>query len=387
MGADCMSPPLAFLLEQLMSRLFSPFTMRGLTLRNRTVVSPMCQYSAKLGLADDWHLVHLGRFALGGFGLVLVEASAVSPEGRISYGDLGLWSNAHIPPLARIVDFLHGQNAAAGIQIAHAGRKGSTASPWRKIETEQDKRRYGYEDWQPVAPSAIAHSSAYKQPHELTTGEIADLVDTFQAAAERALIAGFDVLEIHCAHGYLINEFLSPLANSRSDRYGGSLENRMRFALEIVDAVRKVWPEDKPLFARFSVQDWNENGWQIVDSIVLAQEMKTRGVDLIDCSSGGFAEGSIKPGPAYQLPFAEAVRAGAGIPTMAIGLLGDAVQAEGAIADGKADLVALARPALEDPNWPAHAHRQLDPGADFYALYPPQAGYAIRAMDKVLSRT
>jgi 2,4-dienoyl-CoA reductase-like NADH-dependent reductase (Old Yellow Enzyme family) len=371
-----------------MSHLFSPLTLRGLTLKNRTVVSPMCQYSSVDGFANDWHLVHLGRFALGGFGLVIVEATSVVPEGRISYADMGLWDDGQIPNLGRITDFLHGQGAAAGIQLAHAGRKASVQPPLRPQppETEEERKAVGYTDWQPFAPSALPHADGYKLPHELAKPEIADLVAAFAKAARRASAAGFDVVEIHGAHGYLIDEFLSPLANTRADEYGGSRENRMRFALEIAEAVRAAWPDEKPLFMRISAQDWHPDGWQIEDSIALALELKARGVDVIDCSSGGFAEGKPEAGLLYQVPFAAAVREGAQMACMAVGLIADPKDAEAVISGGQADLVALARPALDNPNWPVHAARLLKE-SDPYQAWPKQAGYAVRAMDRTLGRT
>ena len=369
-----------------MSKLFSPASLRGLALRNRTVVAPMCQYSAKDGLANDWHLVHLGRFAMGGFGLVITEATGVTAEGRISYGDLGLWKDEQIAPLARIVDFIHSQGAAAGIQLAHAGRKASTPIHWRGgfTETEAEKQAFGFEDWIPVAPSAIPHTTGnpdYKTPHALDAAGIAGIVDAFVASAVRANQAGFDTVEIHAAHGYLLNQFLSPLANQRTDDYGGSRENRMRLVLEVAEAVRAVWPADKPLLVRLSVSDNHPDGWTVDDSVVLARELKARGVDAIDCSSGGFDGASIKPVAAYQVPFAKAVRDGAGIPTIAVGLLGDIKGAEAIIADGEADFVALARAALDDPNWALHADQDL--GAADYDLWPKQAR-RVRERDRSL---
>lgn len=370
-----------------MADLFSPLSLRGLTLRNRLVVSPMCQYSAQMGLANDWHLVHLGRFALGGFGLIVVEAAAVTPEGRISYGDLGLWSDAHIEPLKRIVDFVHAQGSTIGIQIAHAGRKASNLPPWlggKRLEGDA-AHRAGAEYWQPLAPSPLAHAPGFAEPQELGSQQIARLVESFAQAAKRAELAGFDMVEIHGAHGYLIDEFLSPLANKRTDQYGGSRDNRMRFALEIAEAARAVWPENKPLFTRLSVQDWHPEGWQIEDSIALAKELKARGVDLIDCSSGGFAEAELVIEPGYQVPFAKAVRQGADIPTMAVGLIEGAQRANEIVATGEADLVALARGALDDPNWPQHAREALYPDQpQTHADWPKQAGYAVRARNKAL---
>ncbi len=370
-----------------MSQLFSPYTLRGLTLRNRTVVAPMCQYTAQHGYANDWHLVHLGRFALGGFGLVILEATGVNPEGRISYGDLGLWEDGHIAPLKRIVDFLHDEGAAAGIQLAHAGRKASTPIWWRGgfNESEADRAAYGFEHWVPVAPSAISHNpeqlDVYQVPTALDEAGIRRTIQDFADAARRADEAGFDVVEIHGAHGYLINQFLSPIANKRTDSYGGSLENRMRFALEVTDAVRAVWPEHKPLLMRISTTDGAEGGWSVEDSQVLARALKARGVDAIHTSSGGVATYGLKAAPLYQVGFAKAVRE-TGIPTIAVGLISTAEEAESILTNGEADLVALARGALEDPNWAVHAHHELD-GAE-YDLWPKQARLRIRDKDRAL---
>jgi len=358
-----------------MTALFSPTTLRGLTLRNRTVVAPMCQYSAKDGFANDWHLVHLGRFAIGGFGLVLLEATAVAPEGRISYGDLGIWKGEHLPALTRIVDFLHSQGAAAGIQLAHAGRKASTPIPWRAgfDETEAEKADVGFEQWTPVSPSPLIHAENHNftQPHELDAEGIAYVIDSFVAATVRAHQAGFDTVEIHAAHGYLLNQFLSPIANQRTDKYGGSRENRMRLLLEVTEAVRHVWPQHKPLLVRLSVSDNIDGGWQTEDSVVLARELKARGVDAIDCSSAGFDGAVIHPAAGYQVPLAQAVRVGADIPVIAVGLLGGDPKADAALVDsGAVDFIALARGALDDPNWPQHARLAL--GATDYDLWPNQ---------------
>ncbi|MBM3519236.1 MAG: NADH:flavin oxidoreductase/NADH oxidase [Alphaproteobacteria bacterium] len=371
-----------------MTMLFSPLTFRGHTLPNRAVVSPMCQYSARHGLANEWHLVHLGRFALGGFGTVMVEATAVAPEGRITYGCLGLWEDAQIAPLRRIVDFLHAQGATAALQIAHAGRKASGPLPWRGTfnETEAEKRTLAFEEWTPVAPSAVAHNSCYKVPRALDEDGLARIRQSFVATARRAEQAGFDVLELHSAHGYLLHEFLSPVSNQRRDRYGGSRENRMRFPLEVAEAVRRAWGPEKPLWARISTQDWIADGWQVEDSIVYASALKERGIDLIDCSSGGFDQSAHKLAAHYQVPFAKAVRDGAGLPTMAVGLITDPKAAERVLAAGEADLVALGRGALEDPNWVHHARHVLEPGDSSYTGWPQQMGYAIRNKDRVIPR-
>jgi 2,4-dienoyl-CoA reductase-like NADH-dependent reductase (Old Yellow Enzyme family) len=373
-----------------MSLLFTPLALRGLTLRNRTVVSPMCQYSAKDGIANDWHLVHLGRFALGGFGLVIVEATGVTPEGRISYGDLGLWNDDQIAPLARIVDFLKKQGAAAGIQLAHAGRKASTPIAWRGgfNETEDEKPRVGWQSWVPVAPSPIIHSTRhpdFKTPAELDKAGIARTVAAFADAARRADKAGFDLIEIHGAHGYLINQFLSPISNHRTDEYGGPRENRMRFALEVAAAVRGAWPADKPISMRISTTDGSPGGWSVEDSQVLATELAACGIDIIDCSSGGFDGYGLKAAPLYQVPLSKAVR-DTGIKTMTVGLIGDPHDAETILQRGDADLVALARGALDDPNWAIHAHHALDGGGEVYDLWPIQQRNRLRDRDRVLGR-
>lgn len=372
-----------------MSQLFSPLTLRGLTLRNRTVIAPMCQYSAKGGMPNDWHFVHLGRFALGGFGLVILEATGVTPEGRISYGDLGLWEDAQIAPMARIVDFLHSQSTAAGIQLGHAGRKAATPIWWRGgfNETEAEKAEYGYETWVPVAPSAEAHSASdqFQVPHALTVDEIKATVQAFADAAVRADKAGFDVVEIHGAHGYLISQFLSPLANHRTDQYGGSRENRMRFAIEVSEAVRAVWPAEKPLFLRLSVTDGSPGGWGVEDSIALAAELDRIGVDAIHASSGGFDGYALKAAPLYQVPLAKALK-NSGVKTIAVGLINDPQDAENIVASGEADLVAFARGALEDPNWPLHAHHVLDGGGEAYDLWPKQARNRIKDKDRALGQ-
>ena len=372
-----------------MSFLLSPATFRGLTLKNRIILSPMCQYSAKGGLANDYHFAHLARFGLGGFGAVMVEATAVTPGGRISYADLGLWSDDHIPPLARIVSFLHSQGAAVGIQIGHAGRKASSAVWWRGRfdETEDEKPLVGFEDWPTVGPSAIPHatnSAEYKVPHALAPSEMDDIRAAFVAATERADQAGFDLVEVHSAHGYLLHQFLSPIANQRADAFGGSLANRMRFPLSVAKAVRDAWPAEKPMFVRISAQDGIEGGWTVADSIIYARALKDIGADLIDCSSGGFEGGVFSVGPGYQVPLARAVREGASLPTMAVGLITTPAEAEAVVRDGAADLVALGRAALDDPNWPLHARLELGGTADPYAEWPRQAGFVVRHKDRAL---
>lgn len=368
-----------------MTRLFSPITFRGLTLKNRVIVAPMCQYSARHGVANDWHLVHLGRFALGGFGLVIVEATGVSAEGRISYSCLGLWDDAQIAPLKRITDFLRANGAASGIQLAHAGRKACSPIPWRGgfTETEAEKAALAFESWTPVAPSPERHAASHAMPVALDHAGLARVRAEWVAATHRAEAAGFDIIELHAAHGYLLNQFLSPVANKRHDEYGGSLENRMRFPLSVARAVREAWPEHKPAFARISVTDWIEGGATVADSIAYAKALKAIGYDLIHCSSSGFDGAKIPVGPLYQVPLAAAVRAGADVPTAAVGLITKAEDAENILKRGEADVIALARQALDDPNWPLHAMR--DTGvADSYAAWPEQSGYAVRNKDRAL---
>src|SRR3954447_10756845 len=346
--------------------LFDPIAFRSLTLANRIVVSPMCEYSSVDGYSNDWHLVHLGSRAVGGAALVVTEATAVAANGRISPQDLGIYEDGHVPGLARIVRFIHDQKTFAGIQLAHAGRKGSTARPW------DGGGRLGPDagGWQPVAPTAAPFAESYPVPCPLGVGEIAQFVTAFRVAAERALAAGFDVIEIHGAHGYLIHEFLSPLVNTRRDEYGGSFQNRARLCLEIVDAVRGVWPERLPLFIRISATDWKAGGWDLDEAVALARLLKDRGVDLVDCSSGGAVhDQQIAVGPGYQVPFAERIRRDAGIPTGAVGLITDAHQADAIITNGQADLVLLARELLRDPYWPLHAADKLNVVVPWPAQY------------------
>jgi 2,4-dienoyl-CoA reductase-like NADH-dependent reductase (Old Yellow Enzyme family) len=337
--------------------LFSPLTVRSVTLRNRIGVSPMCQYSAEDGVANDWHYVHLGSRAVGGAGLVMVEATAVAPEGRITPGCLGLWSDKQVEPLARIVKFVKEHGAVAGIQIAHAGRKASAALPWEggaHLTAAQG-------GWETIAPSAIPFGGDLsKVPRAMTEADILRVQNDFVATAKRAAAAGFNWLELHAAHGYLFNEFLSPLANHRTDKYGGSFENRIRLLLDTARAVRHVWPEHLPLAVRISAIDWMPDGWQIEDSIALAKLLKAGGVDLIDCSSGGVVpDAKIKVEPGYQVPFAEKIRLGANIATAAVGYITEPKQADDIVRNGQADVVLLARQMLVDPYWPAHAAKAL----------------------------
>lgn len=353
-----------------MSHLFAPFTVKSVTLRNRIGVSPMCQYSAEDGLANDWHLVHLGSRAVGGAGLVIVEATAVSPEGRISPGDLGIWSDRHVEPLIRINRFLKQHGAVAGLQIAHAGRKASARRPWDG-EGQLPESGGG---WPTVAPSAEAFGSGLdKVPQALDAAGIKRLQADFVAATKRALAAEYQWLELHFAHGYLAHQFLSPLVNRRTDQYGGSFENRIRFALETAQAVRAVWPDNLPLTARLSCTDWVAGGWDIEQAVELARRLKAAGVDLIDCSSGGAIPGvKIPVGPGYQVPLAERIRREAGIATAAVGMISEPAQADAIVRSGQADLVLLARELLRDAYWPAHAAKALgQTGA-----MPPPVQYA-----------
>jgi 2,4-dienoyl-CoA reductase-like NADH-dependent reductase (Old Yellow Enzyme family) len=337
--------------------LFTPLQIREVQFRNRIAVSPMCEYSSIDGYANDWHLVHLGSRAVGGAGLVIAEATAILPEGRISPDDLGIWHDDHIPALARITEFIHAHGAVAGIQLAHAGRKASTAAPWDGGKPLEPEHR----GWRPIyGPSRIPFDSDYATPDALDDQGITNVIDGFRAAAIRAHRAGFKVVEIHAAHGYLLHEFLSPLSNLREDRYGGSIENRSRLLLEVVDAVREVWPATYPLFVRISATDWVEHGWTVADSIVLSRQLSVHGVDLVDCSSGGNVAGVRIPlGPGYQTPFAEQVRHGAPILTGAVGMITAPAQADHIVRTGQADLVLLGRELLRDPYWPLHAARIL----------------------------
>jgi 2,4-dienoyl-CoA reductase-like NADH-dependent reductase (Old Yellow Enzyme family) len=337
--------------------LFDPLPLRSLTLKNRIVVSPMCQYSSEDGFASDWHLVHLGSRAVGGAGLIFTEATAVEARGRISPQDLGLWKDAQIDMLRRITAFIHGQGGIAGIQLAHAGRKASTSRPWEG-NAPLDLPHGG---WRPIlAPSALPFDVGSPTPEAMSEGQIREVTDAFTQGTRRALAAGFLVVEIHAAHGYLLHEFLSPLTNKRTDAYGGTFENRTRLLREVVAAVRDVWPAALPLFVRISATDWVEGGWDLEQSVLLAQLLKTEGVDLIDCSSGGTVPGVTIPfGPGYQTPFAARIRRETGMMTGAVGMITAAEQAETILRTGQADLVILARELLRQPYWPLQAAPKL----------------------------
>lgn len=352
--------------------LLSPLKLRDVTLRSRIGVSPMCQYCAQDGFADDWHLVHLGSRAVGGAALVMVEATAVTPEGRITPGDLGIWDDRHLEPLARIARFLHREGAVAGIQLAHAGRKASCDIPQKggaRLKTPQEG------GWEVVGPSPIPFHEGDPPSRELDEAGIEAVIKAFVAAAKRALTAGFRVLEIHAAHGYLLHSFLSPLSNQRRDRYGGSLENRMRLVVQVAEALRDLMPDELPLFVRISATDWVEGGWDLEQSIALARVLCERGVDLIDCSSGALVpHAKIPVGKNYQVPFAAAIRREVDIATAAVGLITEPEQANEIITSGSADLVFLAREMLRQPYWALHAQQALhqDPA------WPMQYGYAVR---------
>jgi 2,4-dienoyl-CoA reductase-like NADH-dependent reductase (Old Yellow Enzyme family) len=337
-----------------LSKLFSPFTLRELTFPNRIFVSPMCQYSCVDGLATHWHLVHLGSRAVGGAGLVMTEATAVSAEGRISPVDLGLWTDAQLPPLRDVAAFVKAQGAVPAMQLAHAGRKASTEAPW------VGRAAVKVGGWTPLAPSAVPFSPEYPMPRAMTADDLERVVADFRATALRALDAGFEVVEIHNAHGYLLHEFLSPLSNQRTDDYGGGFENRARLPLRVARAVREAWPAKWPVFVRISATDWADGGWDVDQSVRFAQALREVGVDLVDCSSGGLVPGvRIPVGPGFQVPFAERIRREAGVPTVAVGMITEPEQAEVIVASEQADAVMLAREMLRDPYWPLHAAKVL----------------------------
>jgi 2,4-dienoyl-CoA reductase-like NADH-dependent reductase (Old Yellow Enzyme family) len=373
--------------------LFTPIRLREIEAKNRIVVSPMCQYSAQDGHVTDWHLVHLGKLAQGGAGVVFIEATAVESRGRITHGDVGLWDASHIAGLARIARFVKSQGALPAIQLAHAGRKASMARPWHGNGplTQLDIER-GDKPWPIVAPSPRPVDEGWLVPQAFGEGDFAKVSGAFADAAQRAHIAGFEVLEVHAAHGYLLHSFLSPISNARRDEYGGALEDRMRFPLEVVAAVREVWPREKPLFVRVSSIDDVEGGWSLEDTVAFARRLKALGVDVVDCSSGGIAGSAtaatktILPRvPGFQLPFSERVRKDAAVKTMAVGLILTAQQAEEALQAGRADLVAIGREALYDPNWPLHAAQALgaDPQMD---RWPVQYGWWLTRRESLLRK-
>lgn len=348
-----------------MSILFSQIRLRGVEFRNRIFLSPMCQYSSEDGLPTDWHLVHLGSHAVGGVSLVMAEATAVSPEGRISPRDVGIWSDRHAQAFKRITTFIQEQGAVPGIQLGHAGRKASANVPW----LGEKPLAMSEGGWQPLAPSPLAFSEGFPVPGGMTHRDLDEVASQFAAAARRSREAGFRVLEIHMAHGYLLHEFLSPISNQRTDEYGGSLQNRARFPLRVASAVRESWPSDFPVFVRISCTDWVDGGWDLAQSVELSRWLKEIGIDLIDCSSGGLIpHARIPVGPGYQTPFAAEIRSKAGIATGAVGMITQPVQAEQILATGEADVVFIARELLRDPYWPLHAAKSLNMDVS----WPPQ---------------
>jgi 2,4-dienoyl-CoA reductase-like NADH-dependent reductase (Old Yellow Enzyme family) len=372
-------------------KLFEEISIRGVKARNRIVISPMCQYSAEDGHVTDWHLVHLGKFAQGGAGIVFVEATAVEKRGRITHGDVGIWDDSHIPGLRKISEFVKSQGAVPAIQLAHAGRKASMARPWygNGPLTQADIER-GDAAWRTIAPTTAPLDAGYSAPRAFERGDFDTVRKAFAEGVRRARAAGFEIIEVHGAHGYLLHSFLSPISNTRTDEYGGSLENRMRFPLQIVSEIRKSW--DKPLFVRISSIDDVEGGWSIEDSVAFSSELKKIGVDVVDCSSGGI-QGSATAAtkttlprvPGFQLPFSERIRKEAGIATMAVGLILTPQQADEALAAGRADLIAVGREALFDPNWPVHAAQALGADADF-GSWPKQYGWWLTRRASLLKK-
>jgi len=371
--------------------LFEPLTIRELSIPNRIVVSPMSQYISKNGYANDWHFAHLSRFALGGAGLIFIEACAVEERGRRTHGDLGLWEDGQIKELQRLTSFVKQQGATTGIQLAHAGRKASERRPWHG-ETpvnDEDQKIRGEAPWQSVAPSDLPYAEDWHIPQQLTLSDIGQLKNNFKSAAARSLEAGFDVIEIYAAHGFLLHQFYSPIANKRDDKYGGSFDARIRLSIEVVEEIRTVWPESKPLFFRLSATDWLEEGWQVEDSIKFSKRLKEVGVDLIDCSSGGIGgsgkQQKIPLGPAFQAPLAKEIRDNADILTMAVGLIWQAKSANAIIEQENADLVAIAREFLNDPNWALHAAEELNKDSEF-SLWKPQFGWWLNKRERLLKR-
>ncbi len=359
--------------------LFTKKQLRDITLKNRVAIAPMCNYSAKDGFANDWHLVHLGKFAQGGAGLVFTEATAVQSTGRITHGDLGIWKDDHIPGLKKISEFIKSQNSIPGIQLAHAGRKASMQRPWHGNgpldHTDQSR---GEDNWEIDAPSAIAVAEGFLTPHELSLEEIGQIQNSWKDATIRARKAGFEVVELHSAHGYLGHEFLSPISNKRKDKYGNTLEGRMRFVLETAEIIRENWPKNKPVFTRISSVDGVDGGWTLEDSVTLSKELKKRGIDVIDCSSGGISGSAtaakIKRGPGFQVPFSEKIKIQADISTMTVGLITEPHHAEEILQSGKADIIAIGREALYNPNWALHSEVELMGEGEFES-WPHQYGW------------
>lgn len=371
------------------AKLLTPISLRSIIARNRIVISPMCTYSATNGMVDDWHLAHLGKFALGGAGIVFVEATAVEARGRITHGDVGIWSDDHAEALGRIAKFLKTHGAMPALQLAHAGRKASMARPWygNAALTPEDLAR-GDKPWDIVGPCAEPMEPGWITPQAMDRGDIDTVIAAFVAGAKRGLAVGFEIAEVHGAHGYLIHNFLSPISNKRTDGYGGDLAGRMRFALEVVEAVRAAWPADKPLFYRASSVDGIDGGWQLDDTVELARALKARGVDVIDCSSGGIAgsatAAAVPRGLGFQVPFASRVRREVGIATQAVGLILNGPQAEAILQAGDADLIAIGREALVDPFWAHHAARAL--GAEGFADWPQQYAWWLERRARVLAK-
>lgn len=366
--------------------LFRPLRLRELTLKNRVVISPMCQHAANFGMANDWHFVHLGRFAISGAGLIFVESTAVDARARIGMKDVGLWSDDHVAPFRRIVDFVHGVDGRIGIQLAHAGRKTGSEALWEggRALTEEQLDATG-EPWARIGPSELPAGPGWSVPRAMTHADMHHATQAFVDATRRAERAGFDVVELHFGHGYLAASFLSPVANHRTDEYGGDIANRMRFPLEIAGAVRAAWPAEKPLFVRISALDGAQGGWSLDDSVVFAKALKSLGIDVIDCSSGGLGEQTratnIARGLGFQVPYAERIRREAGIATQAVGIILDGPQAEDVIASGKADLVAVGREALLNPNWTVQAAQQLTQGTSFEPLNIRHASWLAKRAD------
>jgi 2,4-dienoyl-CoA reductase-like NADH-dependent reductase (Old Yellow Enzyme family) len=367
--------------------LFTPIQLAGLTARNRIVVSPMCQYSSQDGGPTDWHLVHLGKFALGGAGIVFCEETAVEMRARKTYGCAGIYSGKHVPMYRRITEFINKNKSIAAMQIGHSGRKAACGPPWTDFTPlNASDANNGMPPWQGVSASAVAHRADAQAPHALTVTEIREVIDAWREAALRTLDAGFEMVEIHGAHGYLIHQFLSPLANTRRDTYGGDLQGRMRFALELTESVRAVWPREKPLWFRVSAVDGDGGAWSLDDTVVLARELKARGVDVVSCSSGGIngpLNMAIVPRtPGYQVPYAERVRRDAGLATCAVGLITEAAHAEDILQKGQADLVAMARELMYNPNWPVHAAKQLGVH-DYLDLLPEEYAWWLKRREKI----